>query len=284
MMCVEDLTKEDLVNLNAFYKKERNNRLLYHVKELHTLIISLIICLLITPSRGTLDEHYCSINPFLNNKTNILYILHCHLNHQNNQSLIPQLSKHLYEIKPIGSGQRLLKLLCKSLFDVSKYKGFEFIAKGSYGTVFKCFTDISEPSEVAIKKIDISKSILGRCDLFDIFTEVTALEMLRLEGCVTHLFDYGVDSNSYYIVIKKYDTSLREWRLNQKGKFEEMLPIYLNIFQDILKQVEIIHNSKITHYDLKCDNIMIEINEIKSINKLKNESNSNIHLKYLFSN
>ena len=49
--------------------------------------------------------------------------------------------------------------------------------------------------------------------MHDIFTEITCLEEFRLEPCVTDLFDYGVDQTSYYIVMKKYSGSLREWRL-----------------------------------------------------------------------
>ena len=37
-----------------------------------------------------------------------------------------------------------------------------------------------------------------------------------------------------------------------------MLPTYLSIFKDVLHAVQIIHNNKITHYDLKCDNIVLD--------------------------
>ena len=43
-------------------------------------------------------------------------------------------------------------------------------------------------------------SIYDRCVLHDIFTEITCLEELRLEPCVTDLHDYGVDNQCYYIV------------------------------------------------------------------------------------
>jgi hypothetical protein len=61
--------------------------------------------------------------------------------------------------------------------------------------------------------MDLPNSIYDRCVLHDIFTEITCLEEFRLEPCVTDLYDYGVHGTSYYIVMKKYDCSLRAWRL-----------------------------------------------------------------------
>lgn len=82
---MSEIKEEDLSNLNLFYLKERNNRLLYHDPELQVLLISLLMCLIITPSRGTLDELYCSSYPYVFNKMNILYLLHLHLNHRDNK-------------------------------------------------------------------------------------------------------------------------------------------------------------------------------------------------------
>jgi serine/threonine protein kinase len=256
-----EFNEEDLLNLNLFYMKERNNRLLYNDPELHVLIVSLVMCLIITPSRGTFDDLYCS--PLYDfNKINILYILSHHLNHQDNQEILPDLLKLVAEIQPYGSGQRLLKLLCVSLFDSSFYKSWERIAVGAYGKVFQCTTSLEEPAMVAIKKIDTPENIYDPCNLFDIFTEITALETFRLEGCVTHLFDYGVDNDSYYIIMKKYQMSLKEWRGLQTKSLNDMMFIYLNIFKDILKAVSTIHFHKTTHYDIKCDNIVIDFTSL----------------------
>ena len=66
---------------------------------------------------------------------------------------------------------------------------------------------------MAIKQMQLPKSIYDRSVLHDIFTEITCLEEFRLEPSVTDLFDYGVDGTNYYIVMKRYSGSLREWRL-----------------------------------------------------------------------
>ena len=84
---------------------------------------------------------------------------------------------------------------------------------------------------VAIKEMDFPASIFERCVLHDIFTEITCLEEFRLEPCVTDLYDYGFSGSSYYIVMKKYKTSLRLWRLEQnegrENGFNENLALYL---------------------------------------------------------
>lgn len=255
---VEAMKEEDLMDFNLFYLKELNNRLLYHDAELQVLMVSLVICLLITPTRGTLDELYCSSMPYESNKMNILFLLHHHLNHSDNQHIIPSLMPFVSEIHPHGAGQRLLKLLCTTLFDPSVYTDWSKIAVGAYGEVYQCSTQMADPSIVAIKKIKVAKYIFDRCNLFDTFTEITALETFRMDGCVTHLFDYGLDADHYYIVMKRYQQSLRTWRVQQTLGFSEMLAVYLNIFRDILKAVSVIHNAKTTHYDLKCDNVVIE--------------------------
>ena len=254
----EGFTEGDLSNVNQFYLKERNNRVLYQDPEIQVLIISLLFSLIITPSRGTLEELYCSVFPYENNKLNILYIIHHHLNRDENYNILPLLLKFVAQIHPFGAGQRLLKLLCKHFFDASFYSNWEKIGGGQFGTVYQCSTGLTEPNIVAIKKTELEQNIFSPCHLFDIFTEVTALEALRLENCVTQLYDYGCDDEYYYIVMKRYPISLKKWRIQQKQSLKEMLPTYLSIFKDILQAVQIIHNNNTTHYDLKCDNIVLD--------------------------
>ena len=254
----EGFTEGDLNNVNQFYLKERNNRVLYQDPEIQVLIISLLFSLIITPSRGTLEELYCSVFPYENNKLNILYIIHHHLNREENYNILPLLLKFISQIHPFGAGQRLLKLLCKHFFNSSFYSNWEKIGGGQFGTVFQCNTGLTEPNIVAIKKTELEQNIFSPCHLFDIFTEVTALEALRLENCVTQLYDYGCDDEYYYIVMKRYPISLKKWRIQQKQSLKEMLPTYLSIFKDILQAVQIIHNNNTTHYDLKCDNIVLD--------------------------
>ena len=52
----------------AFYMKERSMRPIYQDEELHVMMLALIVCLLLNPDRGTLDDLYCSQYPLDNGK------------------------------------------------------------------------------------------------------------------------------------------------------------------------------------------------------------------------
>jgi len=255
------ITEDINQTTEAEYLYERSKRSIYKDLELHALMIGLLFELLLKPPRGVLDELYCSANPLDDGKQNVLYLLHFHLNHPLNQEILPLLYKIASEFEPALSGQRLLKLLCKNFFDVNVYKNWQKIAAGAFGTVFECTTGLSNPSVVAIKQLSVPNSIYGRCVLYDIFNEISALQELRAEQCATTLYDYGVDSNSYYLVMKRYPLSLREWRLKQVGSMSDNISLYLHIFQEVLNAVEVTHNHFITHYDLKCDNFLLEVND-----------------------
>ncbi len=244
---------------SAQFRKERGARPMYRDVQLHALMVGFLFCLLLKPKRGTLDELYCSARPADDGKQNVLYLLHFHLNHPLNYRILPILHQVVAEIRPALAGLRLLKLLCKAFFDVSFYSGWSKIASGAFATVFECSTNFADPPVVAIKQLCFPKSIYDRCVLYDIFNEITALEEFRAEQCVTTLYDYGVDDNNYYVVMKRYTHSLREWRGKQTGTILENLPMYLHVYMEILRAVEMIHSHNVTHYDLKCDNVMLEI-------------------------
>jgi hypothetical protein len=88
----------------------------------------------------------------------VLYLLHFHLSHPKNQSIVPKLLKQVEKISPPLAGIRLLKLLCPSLFDLSLYnngKNWHKIAEGAYGIVYQCQTNLSQPKLVAIKQMHL---------------------------------------------------------------------------------------------------------------------------------
>ena len=254
----DQLASMEVMKEPEFYERERRQREIYADSDLQVTIIGLIICLLLTPTRGTLDELYCYQYPINNGKPNVLFLLHHHLNHPSNHHILPKLLNLVSHIVPTLSGQRLLKLLCASFFDASIYSNWQKIATGAYGTVYQCSTGLHDPAVVAIKKMSVPKTIYERCVLHDIFTEISCLEEFRLERCVTDLYDYGVDENDYYIVMKCYPTSLKQWRIQLKGTLEDHLPELLTVYREILKAVQTIHRHNVTHYDLKCDNILFE--------------------------
>ena len=249
---------QEICKEKEFYEQQRRQREIYSDEELQTCILGLIFCLLLTPTRGTLEELYCSQYPINNGIPNVLFLLHYHLNHPSNQHILPKLQKLITHVVPPLAGQRLLKLLASHFFDPTIYSSWHKIATGAYGTVYECKTGLPDPPAVAIKKMSVPKTIYDRCVLHDIFTEITCLEEFRLEKGVTDLFDYGVDENDYYIVMKRYPISLKQWREQLSGSLEEHLPKFLTVYREILKAVKIIHKNNVTHYDLKCDNVFLE--------------------------
>jgi hypothetical protein len=54
---------EEYLSEEMIYYYERKLRKLYDDDELHSLIISLMLTLLITPNSGVLDPNYCSQHP-----------------------------------------------------------------------------------------------------------------------------------------------------------------------------------------------------------------------------
>ncbi|KAL4475130.1 hypothetical protein ABPG74_001826 [Tetrahymena malaccensis] len=250
---------EVVLNENIFYYQERKLRKIYADDELHAYVLSTILSLLLTPTRGTLDELYCSSQPMLDDKQNVLFLLHFHLNHPSNQSILPYLLQQICHIKPFPAGQRLLKLLCAALNDFSIYTDLQFMASGQFGSIFEAKTNLSDPQIVAIKQMDLPKSIYDRCVLHDIFNEITCLELFRFDQCVTDLYDYGLADNDYKIIMKRYPMSLKQWRQQQKSdQFTENLPTYLNIYRDALKAVQLLHSNSVIHYDIKADNILLD--------------------------
>lgn len=72
--------------------------------------------------------------------------------------------------------------------------------------------------------------------------------------------------------MKKYKMSLKQWRIRQTKSFEENLPIYLNIFSQVLSISRFLTQNKVNHYDIKCDNFLIEAAESEDEEKIVNQN------------
>lgn len=65
------------------------------------------------------------------------------------------------------------------------------IAIGAYGTVYRCVVE-NEKLEVAVKLMELPKSMYDRCVLHDIFTEILIMDTFRRDQRICRLYDYGV--------------------------------------------------------------------------------------------
>eukprot|EP00817_Percolomonadidae_sp_ATCC50343_P003480 CAMPEP_0117433320 /NCGR_PEP_ID=MMETSP0758-20121206/12699_1 /TAXON_ID=63605 /ORGANISM="Percolomonas cosmopolitus, Strain AE-1 (ATCC 50343)" /LENGTH=751 /DNA_ID=CAMNT_0005223901 /DNA_START=212 /DNA_END=2468 /DNA_ORIENTATION=+ len=237
-------------------KTERNLKSLYLSDTLHVAIITLIISLSVNEC-DTLDRYYYSQHPSLQNMRNIPVLLYSHLNDPKNVHLIGPLTERVKKLR-LGC-QVLLKLCSKSLFDPQLYRGNmeKLLGHGAFGKVYLTKIDASS-EKVAVKLMDRPKTIHGRCVAHDSFTEIVIMEKFKHTQHICLLYDYGLDDDSFYIVMKRYSCSLKSWREKQTKPLADMLPIYMKIFQKVMLAVKKLNESNINHFDLKCDNVFLE--------------------------
>jgi serine/threonine protein kinase len=72
------------------------------------------------------------------------------------------------------------------------------------------------------------------------------------------MYNYGVISHAYVIVMKKYDCSLKDWLTLHKESLHLKLPLILRIFHQLLQTLLLLHEKCVTHYDIKADNVLLQ--------------------------
>ena len=241
---------------NDFYLSLRNDRKLYYNKDIHVQLLLLIFSLMLSPN-DTLASLYCDQYPLVNKKLNIPYILHLHINHPKNGYIVPELVDKTND--PINNRTIfiLVKLLCTRIFDASIFKNLSRVDKGAYGTVYRGNFLYDDAMEVGIKLSEVPKHIYDRCVLYDMFTEILILDRHRNDPRNCHLYDFGVDGENYWIIMKLYKSSLKTWRHKQTKPLSQNLPLYLNIYMNVLNSILFLTENMINHYDIKCDNIFV---------------------------
>jgi len=70
--------------------------------------------------------------------------------------------------------------------------------------------------------------------------------------------------------MKKSKINLKEWRLKVSniGLNDNIMSLCLEIYDIIIQAIERLHNNKIIHYDIKCDNVLIDYDTEESIDEL----------------
>ena len=117
------------------YVLERSHRLVYVNPELHSLLLELLLTLLIT-RHGTLESHYSDVEPSLNHRLNTLFLLQLHLNEPANEHVLPLLLDRVHK-RSDSALVRLLRLLCRRLFDPEDYTLGQRIGGGFFGQVYQ---------------------------------------------------------------------------------------------------------------------------------------------------
>ncbi|OHT14031.1 CAMK family protein kinase [Tritrichomonas foetus] len=158
---------------------------------------------------------------------------------------------------------RLLRLTVPSKFNPSTYSNGQHIASGAFGAVMGVNV---EGKDLAVKILEKSRTEFDNPRLIEVFTEVTILEMCKGDRRVTQLHDYGCTADSYYIVMEFYPTTLKSWRksfLGNPGEEDSKpkpapIETCLRIFKEFLNCATILTDHKINHFDIKCDNVMLD--------------------------
>ncbi|CAK9117139.1 unnamed protein product [Durusdinium trenchii] len=260
---VNDLCSTGVIHQNVFYFEGRQRRRIYQDLELHASVLTLILTLLLTP-RGRLDPNHCDPYPSHKHRRNIPFLLSKHLNHSANRAVLPWVFQQVDKSGRIGE-LRLLKLLVESAMHRWMYSNMRMLGAGQFGTVMQSSVTVgSGQLQVAIKHIPKQANIQDRCVLVDVFTEISCLDTIRFEENVCHIYDFGVEESCYWIVMKYYASTLKKWRASL-GPMKEQLPVLLAVFKQILQGLAVLHENDIIHYDLKCDNVMIELNQKQSL-------------------
>jgi serine/threonine protein kinase len=112
----------------------------------------------------------------------------------------------------------------------------------------------------AVKMCDKAPSIYDRSVVHDIFSEISCLEYFRLQQSLVTLYDFGfcAEKDQYFIVMEKFPMSLKKWRSIQQKSLEHMIGTYLCIFREVNSALNNLHLNNVTHYDIKCDNILLD--------------------------
>jgi len=242
------------------YQTKRHNKKMYKDDNLHVSILHFISISLLSVNGFTLEPLYTSQFPMRNLKMNIMFILRLHLNHPANERIIGRLADVTHNLKytnpSLGKSSALiLKLFLKRLFQPSLLTQFSPLGTGAYGKIYACKL-LGE--DVAVKQMNVPPSIHDRCVPHDIFTEILILDKWKNDERICKLIDFGTDNNSFWIVMKRYKTSLKSWRSKQTKGLDENIILYLNIYSEILNISKFFSESMVNHFDIKADNFLIE--------------------------
>eukprot|EP00127_Corallochytrium_limacisporum_P003462 Clim_evm90s149 gene=Clim_evmTU90s149 len=245
----------------TLYLTERENRKLYSNEELQISMVVLTLALLVRQDE-TLDPNYSDTYPLEKQKPNAPFILYKHLNHPKNAELSHRIYQRVKQNLNPGHN-RYVRLLLENCFCPDMLVESIQLATGAYGTVFlsrmaRISDDAWASSDfVANKRLEIPKHIQDRCVFADAYNEINILESLAYNPRVTHLYDFGLANGHIMIVMNFMKKSLRAWREQQQRPFREMMLSYFLIYEAVLDAVGFLSFSRVNHYDIKCDNVLL---------------------------
>lgn len=98
-----------------------------------------------------------------------------------------------------------------------------------------------------------------------------------LKSKLIKIKDYYIDQEHIYIILKKYDVTLEDFNIMYNKEFNETLPISLikKIANSLFIGLYELNVSKIIHCDIKPNNILISIDNNKTLTQIIKDINNN---------
>ena len=158
------------------------------------------------------------------------------------------------QIEQFHDYKRFLRLLCPDLFNPAPYQNGQHIGSGAFGAVMQVTIN---DTKFAVKVLQKSRNEFDNPKLVDVYSEISILDMCRGDRRVTQLVNYGCTADSYYIVMEYYPMTLKSWR--KAVSDNPPIPTILRVFREFLKATTVLLDYRINHFDIKCDNVMIDI-------------------------
>jgi len=133
----------------------------------------------------------------------------------------------------------------------------QLVGKGVHGNVFLAY-DVVNNMEVIAKKISVKKYL----HIYKL--EVKILKQLEGHPNIVKILGHKVTGSSGLIFLEKINgRNLSDYVLKKGGICEKLA---LNIFSDIVNAVSFMHSHRISHHDLKTENIVFdEVDEIAKV-------------------
>ncbi|KAL1525884.1 hypothetical protein AB1Y20_020712 [Prymnesium parvum] len=250
----------------SVYAHKRAARPFYESEALHLAALQLILCLLVTPSqmgleRGAVDKPLddegdaalIRQTPRASAALSPLLLLRAHLNHKSNAPLLAPLYHAAAEMGECHA--HLLRLLCAAFFPPPLYRTGRCLARGAYGAVCACDLSppLAPPCALAVKLVPVRVDRFSKSNLPEVLAEALVLLRLRAQPQVSQLFDFGTDGASFWLVMRRYDGTLRDWA---RGAARP-LPHLLHAYAQAVDIAQMLARHCVNHFDIKADNFLI---------------------------
>lgn len=115
------------------------------------------------------------------------------------------------------------------------------------------------PQTCVVKVIDSPREFFrSDSSILNIYSEISLMERVAKDPGFCQIYDYGIRSDSAYIVMQDCRCSLKDWIEVFPVSSPWAVRLILRIFKSIAESVHRLHQKVIVHFDLKCSNVLLK--------------------------